>query len=340
MKNATYISLFLTVMLSLTSCAKDENETDTEISKRIFNAWLIENNYSHLTPTDVGIYIIEDTPGYGDTIDDSVYVFVNNVRTTMDGSISQHNSEELAIQLGTWTQLSRFNPSVWYTSNMGYGLRDMIIGANITDNKGTGGMRVGGRRKAIIPPWIINPDTGDEIESESPVYIYDLEVAGYTEDIIKYQIDSLERFKEHFPGGLLADVDSTYYGMYAKNFPTETEENDTIAEGASISLWYIGRYLDGMVFDTNIKDSAKFYHMYNSGKTYSALSFTFYKDSANAVDNNSTVKGFTHAVRSMERYGDHSMTFFTSDWGYGSSGSGNIPGYEPLYFNIWIKEQD
>lgn len=339
MKRTIYISLILAAVTVSVSCARDVNESDTDISKRIFNAWMIESGYQDIKPTDVGIYIIDDTPGSGATVDDSMYFFVKQIRTTMDGSISAHNYEDLAKQLGTWTVQSRFTPTVWYSASMGIGLRDMVIGADITDNKGTGGMRVGGHRIAIIPPWVIDPDSGEEVVSESAVYIYDLTITDCTDDIIAYQIDSLERFKSHYPGGILKNIDSTYYGLYVKTYPTTVEENDTITEGSSISLWYIGKYLDGTVFDTNIKDTAKFYRIYNSSSTYSALSFTFYKDSANVVDNNSTVKGFTLAVREMKNYGDTCRTFFTSNWGYGSSGSGNIPGYEPLYFDIWIKDE-
>jgi len=339
MRQNAYRLLLLTALLSNASCARDVGETDTEVSKRIFDAWMIESGYSDLKPTDVGIYIIEDIPGTGASVDDSMYFYVNHVSTTMDGSISSHNNEDLAIQLGTWTKKSRYTPSVWYSATMGYGLRDMIIGANITNNKGTGGMKVGGRRKAIIPPWVINPETGEEVTSESPVYIYDLEITDCTKDIIAYQIDSLERYMSHHPD-VWKGVDSLHYGLYIKTYPTKVEDNDTITEGASIDLWYIGKYLDGTVFDTNIKDSAKFYRIYDANATYSVLSFNYYKDSTNLFDNNSTVKGFTYAVRSMTRYGDCCKTCFTSDWGYGMSGSGNIPGYEPLYFDIWIKEKD
>lgn len=335
MKRYTEFSLVATAFLSLSSCAVETSESNAELSKKTFDAWMIENHYDHIQPTDVGIYILEDIPGTGNLVEDEMFIYVNQVKMTLDGTISSHNSEKLAIQLGTWDKFKRYTPTVWNTANLDYGLRDMILGANITDKKGTGGMRVGGHRKAIIVPWLKSPTTGKEIASDGTVYIYDIEITDATNDIIQHQVDSLESFKRHYQGGILADIDSTYFGFYAKCFPTTEVQNDTIAINASISLWYIGRYLDGVIFDTNIKDTAKFYNIHNDSKTYTALSFTYVRDSS-VVSGNSTVAGFAHALRFARNYGDHCKTFFTSDYGYQSSGKGSIPGYEPLYFDIWI----
>ncbi|MBQ0006205.1 MAG: hypothetical protein KBS57_02230 [Alistipes sp.] len=335
MKRHIGYTLLTAALLLFSSCAVEKSESSVEISKKTFDSWLIENHYDHIKPTDVGIYILEDVPGTGSLVEDGMFIYVNQVQTKLDGTIYSHNNEDLAIRLGTWNKFARYTPTVWNTAKLDYGLRDMILGANITDNKGTGGMRVGGYRKAIIVPWIKNPYTGKEVASDGTSYIYDIEITDATNDIIQYQVDSLESFKRHYPGGVLADVDSTYFGFYAKCFPT-TEVNDTIAINASISLWYIGRYLDGVIFDTNIKDTAKFYNIYNDSKSYNALSFTYARDSTSAVSNNNMVTGFSHAIRFTRNYGDHCKTFFTSDYGYNASGKDKIPGYEPLYFDIWI----
>jgi len=339
MKKNTSTFLLVILLMALVSCAVDKAESSTDTSRRIFNSWMITNGLSDLKPTDVGIYVLSDSTGSGDIIRDCTYIFVKYVKKSLDGSISSHNYEDLAVQLGTWTKFSRFTPTVWLTYGLGIGLRDMILGANITDNVGTNGMKVGGRRQAIIVPWLKDPSSGDEVTSGDAAYIYDVQVTGWTKNITTYQVDSLENFKKNYRGGHLADLDSTYYGMYFKNYPTQKEENDTIADGTSISLWYIGRYLDGVVFDTNIKDSAKFYRIYDESNTYSTLSFTYYLDSATVVSSNSMVRGFSYAIGKMKNYGDHCETFFISNYGYGSSGKGNIPGYEPLFFDIWIKEQ-
>jgi len=331
--------VFAAAAAVMVSCAKETSESNLEVSKRIFDSWMTVNGYDTITPTSVGIYITEDKPGTGKYVTDSVYVFVKYSRFNMDGTISSHNQEDLAIQLGTWNKKTRFTPTPWYLPNSGLGVRDMLKGTVINDSTNLGGMRVGGTRTAIIPYWLKDPESGEEVTaSDGSVYIYTITVTDLTKDIVKYQVDSLEQFKKHYPRGILANVDSLHYGMYAKTFYAPVT-NDTIPEGNSISLRYIGKYLDGKVFDTNMKDTAKFYGLYDESNSYSSMSFSFYKDSTNAVGNNTTVKGFALALTQAKRYGDHVKTFFTSQYGYGITGSGNIPAYEPLYFDIWIEEE-
>ena len=97
--------------------------------------------------------------------------------------------------------------------------------------------------------------------------------------------------------------------------------------------------MDGTVFDTNIEDTARKYRIYSSGNTYSALSFQFEAKEDDAIDENSFVQGFTKALWRIG-YGGHAVTFFYSNLGYGDNGSGDIPAYVPLFFELWIEEYE
>ena len=143
----------------------------------------------------------------------------------------------------------------------------------------------------------------------------------------------------------------------------EGTAKDTIAENESADVWYVGRLLDGYVFDTNIADTAKKYGLYQSDKTYEALSVTYeskYEDMATGAgsinvaggssnsgssdaegEGGNYVPGFAKALKCM-KYGDHAITFFGSGWGYGStgtmSGGSGVPAYSMLYFDIYVEE--
>lgn len=337
MKRLVYI-LFLTsaAVCMFFSCAKDKNETEEETSKRILNSWLLVNGYGDVTPTYSGNYILSDEEGSGDMLVDSIFVMVNYYTASMSGTYSAYTQEDLAIQMGTWSKTGRYTPKIWYLPYQGVGVRDILIGQG-TGTDRTGGMRTGGARCAVVVPWAKNPSTGKPVShSDYTPLIYDIEVVDYTTDIYDYQIRHVEQFIEE---NNWTERDSVYYGLYMENTLTDPEK-DTIADGTSISLWYVGKYLDGQVFDTNIKDTARFYDIYDESRSYSSSSITFYQDSSSIMENSSYVKGFTLAVNRMRRYGDRCHTAFISTWGYGEEGNGDIPGYTPLFFEIWVEDND
>jgi len=336
MKRLIYISLCIAVSCIFSSCAKDKNETSEEVARRLLNSWLLVNGYGDIGPTYVGDYNLSDEEGSGDMLLDSMYVMVNYAITGLDGSYSSYNQEDVAIQMGTWKKTGRYTPTIWYMPYQGIGVRDMLIGQGSGTDR-TGGMRTGGSRRTVIVPWVISPSTGKQVStSDYTPLIYDVEVVGYTTDITAYQIEQIEQFMEE---GKWTHRDSLYYGLHVETILTDPTK-DTLPDATSISLRYIGKYLDGQIFDTNIKDTAKFYGIYDEDNTYSASSITFSKDSSTIMENSSYVSGFTLAVSRMRYYGDRCHTAFISDWGYGDSGKNNIPGYTPLFFEIWVEDED
>ena len=39
-------------------------------------------------------------------------------------------------------------------------------------------------------------------------------------------------------------------------------------------------------------------------------------------------------------YGDHGVAYFYSGLGYGDNGKSSIPGFVPLFFELWIEENE
>ena len=134
-------------------------------------------------------------------------------------------------------------------------------------------------------------------------------------------------------------VDSTMFGYYYKqvNPPSDTT---TFPKDTTFYINYTGRLLDGKVFDTSIEDTAKVYGLYSAKKTYAPKYVNMkenYKDitmGASSSETGSTlVDGFSYCLSKM-RTGEKGICIFYSDLGYKGSGSGMIPAFSPLRFDI------
>ena len=132
-------------------------------------------------------------------------------------------------------------------------------------------------------------------------------------------------------------ADTTAEHLYLKKLEVHDSEEDTIPEGRTISVRYIGRMMNGQVFDTNIEDTAKFYRIWDSSRSYNALTISYYKNNEEQFNqDNSVVTGFGRAIQHMN-YNEKAVTLFSSQLGYGESGSKpSIPEYSPLVFWLWI----
>lgn len=87
---------------------------------------------------------------------------------------------------------------------------------------------------------------------------------------------------------------------------------DYLASGKVAQVKYTGKYLNGVVFDTNV------------GKS-DTLSVT--------AGGSSVITGFQRGVELM-RVGEKALFIFPSSIGYGTTGSGKIPGETPLIFEV------
>jgi FKBP-type peptidyl-prolyl cis-trans isomerase len=220
------------------------------------------------------------------------------------------------------------------------------------------GMKVGGYRKVIVPSWLMTSKefaTAEDYlnyydEDDSPSYsstIYELTVRDFTEDMNKWQIDSIVRFFSNdkvtiggtpadqiFAG--MAEADSVKTGFFYKQLEapvdTTTFKKDTV-----VYINYTGKLLNGLVFDTNIERVAKDNNLYSSSKTYEPMQINWaekYKDLTMTSSKSDMITGFAMTLwqmRSMEK----GVGVFYSNYGYGNSGSGlSIPGFAPLIFEI------
>ena len=334
-------------VLALCSCAKDPVEGPNDDSKLYFDSWA-QVFHPGASRTALGSVLIEDTPGTGTaagTADDYPCVQVRYTVRALDGSVVSSTDERLNRQLGSYVETGYYGPIVWNRTDGA-----LLPGVE----EAVAAMRCGGSRTLAIPGWLLGSytryDTAqeyiDNVSGADP-RIYEIHLDETIRDLKQWTADSLGRYvSRQFPGkGVL---DSLAYGIYyfrtGKPSSEESFKNDT-----TIYVNYIGRRLDGTVFDTNVKDTAKFYGIYSASQTYGPAKMKWYSSEGTYSDmtmtlsgsssSSSVIKGFSYALDHMHPH-EKGTAIFSYDWGYGASGSGaTIPAYSPLRFDFEIVDQ-
>lgn len=326
-------SLVLAMALAA-GCAKTPEEGANDAGKRYFDAWMTIN-YPELQPSGLGIYVIEEEPGTGVEVKEDGFVIADYTVTDLEGNISSYTAKDVAKQLGTYDTTSYYGPKVITTieSTIQAGLADAIIG-----------MKAGGRKKVIIPGWLMTYKTYDNPEdylinsSSGTNTIYDITVRDFADSINNYEIAQIEKYikadPETFNNRMVNDTTGFYYqpvevGNASEKFPEDT----------TIYINYTGKLLNGLVFDTTIEKIAKDNGLYTPSRTYEPTKITWgekYTDIKMGSSGSSTIPGFALTLWHMNPMGK-GIGIFYSALGYTYNGSGaSIPAYAPLIFEIEI----
>lgn len=331
MKDKRYISglAFAAALLLTGACAKEADEDETAAAERRVSSW-IEVHYPGIQPTEEGIYILDETPGTGDLwdLEGKGYAYVTLTARDLEGNVTQTGDEALARQIGSWSSTGYYGPTLWCIS-LG-GLPD-AYNAVLT------GMRIGGTRKAFLPSWTLT--------SGSSHTLLDLRFDYQSDNVNDYQVERLKEFSARY----MAGEDSTWYngtdgdrfGFYYHNLRLSDTPEEMPAD-TTVYINYTGRRLDGIVFDTTLADTAKFYGIYDRSKTYAPIPVQWasaYDGITMTSSKTEPIKGFQMLLYHM-RPGEKAIGAFYSELGYGSSGSGsNIPAFAPLSFTVDMVEE-
>ncbi len=334
MKKIVKTAAYLISALAFIGCAKTVPSGPNEAEQRYFNAWM-EVNHPGVSPTGLGIYILEEEVGTGAVVKEGGYMYADYIITDLEGNISSYTYKETAKQLGKFDTTAFYGPKVLTTieSTIQAGLADAVIG-----------MREGGRKKVIIPSWLMTFSKYDSKEdylkntSTGTNTIYDITVRAYTDSIQLYEIGQIEKYikdnPQIFDNRMVNDTTGFYYQPLSKSVSTEKFEKDT-----TIYINYTGRLLNGQVFDTTNEKIAKDSGIYSSTRTYEPTSINWgekYDDITMGSSKSSVIPGFALTLWHMHP-GEKGIGVFYSPLGYSFNGSGaTIPGYAPLIFEIEI----
>ena len=323
------------------SCARIISEGVNEAEQRYFNAWLKVNGISESQKAGRGVYILEKTEtASGTTVGADGYAIVEYTTTDLEGNITDYTDMEQAKQLGTYSPGSYYGPKVWTTTAE-------TIRAGLYD--GIAGMKIGERRRFIVPSWLMsykNLATEAEylaVSSDNSTTIFDVTVKDFTKDINQWQfskilqtINNKDFYDGAFNGTNIEDTTGVAYGMFYKTLEG-IEEEKAFEEDTTIYINYIGKLLNGLIFDTNVERIAKDNHVYSASRTYGPTAVQWGEDWSDiTLDESEVIGGFSRTLWQMAklRKGSKGVGIFYSELGYGYSGSSNIPGYAPLIFEI------
>ncbi|HOG24754.1 MAG TPA: FKBP-type peptidyl-prolyl cis-trans isomerase [Bacteroidales bacterium] len=336
MKKLIYLTaaLLVTMPVLVSSCARELTESTRQAHEKMLAAHVRVIHHDTLQKTESGLYYTVVHKGSGARTTDSSLVFVRETILDLNYNIRASTEESVARQLGAFSRSNAYIPLLWHMGNYSImmGLEEMLMD-----------MREGEMRRIWLPYWLSAYQEGGSSENTTAM-VYDLELVKVVSDIDKYQIDTLESFRNrHYPG-----VDSLERGFYKVTLVPGT--GDSVKSATTAKAWYIGKFLNGHVFDTNVADTAQKYRIYNTSKEYSILHVSMpvedqEDDTSQEEEEGSVVKGFSKCMQDM-KYGEIAVCFFHSDYGYKTEGKqssssgtylgGGIPSYMPLSFWIYV----
>ena len=337
------VLVFLAVASFLAgACAKSQTSATGEEAREYIQLWM-EKYHPGISANSDGLYILSETEGTGEEWNNQkAYVLVHSTIYSLDGTISSTTDSLLYKQLGTFVRGNYYGPR-YQTVGSGYSYAGMDALLK--------GMKIGGRRKAVIPAWMLTTsryNTQAEYIKNCTLtshLIYEITLEGQTDDPEKDAADFLANYVHQNYG---YDIQSVSY--ITDEEPDGTfwfisdisgfNEDDKLSETASIEINYTGKLAkNGTIFDTTVRKVAKDNRIYDDTRSYVPLSATMAASySEITVDQSSSyINGFKGGLHLMHWKGQKAVVLFTSKHGYSSSGSGNaIPGYAPLIFEIEI----
>lgn len=315
------------------ACSKSSEEGANDAAKRYFDAWRAIH-YPDAVQKD-GIYIIEDIPGTGAAWDmDTEIALATYTIRSLDGSVSSNTEESWAKKLGNWNQTYYYGPQVIITSgNSSYAGVEMMLD----------GMREGGTRTAIIPAWLMTQTRYEnlsdylEVDSGNSAAIYTINLKGVTNDLPEYEYRQMREYAIREWG--VSDTLSTA-AVFFKSHTDFDGEPAEMPKDTTVYINYIGRRMDGQVFDTSIADTAKFYHIYDSSKEYAPVSITYAEEAKDIkMGSSAPVGGFQYGLAAMHP-GEKASFLFGYALGYGTTAKSKlIPAYSALRFDIEMVEK-
>lgn len=310
--------LFIASVLVLISCSKEVAEGTDSVEKRVLEAHVKVVYNNTIQPTASGLYIINKKVGTGALVNKTGGVFVRYSTLDLKNNYISTTLDSVAKVVGGYSDSTYYGPVLFEMGNYTLirGLEEALVK-----------LREGSKVRLLIPSWLSDYDYQGSSRINSATRLYDIEVLKVIDSVAKFEIDSLKAFSAKHYGG----IDTLSRAYYYKSLYAGI--GDTLKSGDNIYYWYVGRLLDGFVFDTNIEDTARKYNIYNRSRSggYSAMQYTL-QDAASA--DGSVIKGLGKTFVNM-KHGGKAITFFSSEWGY-SGTQMSFGKYQPLLFYIEV----
>ena len=333
MKKLILLSVLSSILLM--SCAKEENESIDAVQDRLLKSYITVVHLDTLQPTALGYYVIKISEGTGASPKIGDWVRWDQVQRSLDETVITVTEKADAIQYG---QYNANMQTVHYVPNYGY-VDENYIARCLADIFPQ--MKTGAKYRLFVPARLMSPK-GSSIQSGYQSYIFDIILREVITDPLQCELDQITDYRDLFYSEI---ADSLQYGLYYKTiyiapdtvwqadslgvFQPIEKDTTSVVDGKKAHVTYVGRFLDGFVFDTNIIDSAKAHNIYDPSRSYDTLMVNVGNVGDSGVG---VVAGFEKIVRQLKS-GDKGIGFFISELGYGVYGSGSATGGYDIYGN-------
>lgn len=336
--------LTLVVAAGISSCAETV-EIDLEVKEQqSLDAWVakhVNKNGTRAVRQDNGLWV--EINDYGDTeslaTNDTVtWVKYNFTMRDMTGNIIFSRYEDVAKWQGTYTKHTHYVPDYIfcgeYAANLLEGTHYMMRNT-LTNHDGTKfNMHAGTKGTIYIPSSLAYGATGTSNDAGyggqyslngSVPSIIDFEIVHVTKDPVKDEENEVDKFIA--ATGNWKPVNDTLDYLYVdKKFRLpegeEAYKGDSIKIDSTVNIWYVGKFLDGFVFDTNI-DSIKRRAYGEVQSVGEALEFTVKENGDSADESGDDGSGYISAWNYTIPHllkGQWARIVATSFYCYGSSG--------------------
>lgn len=311
--------VFFFILGVMASCDRvTEDPKGDEMAR--FEAWIDINNLSaYKTPS--GLYFITEREGTGPIPVDSNYVLFSYAVRNLDGAVFETNYKDTAELYAFY---GIYNPRGHYVPLFKQYIKNSFSIPGVEE--AFDALKEGSKIRLIMSSDLAY---GGITHGNIPPYssiIYDIELEKVITDPEAYEQSIIDKYLVDSTGFELK-VDSIYYKRTKIGTGTTGIGKDSI-----VKVNYVGRFLDGYIFDSNIIQVAKdngFYDSRNPEK-WSPLEF-----SVGLEDPQSPILGFHVAVKQMQE-GEKAYIIIPSKYAYGKFGNTSIPPYSPLLFEIEV----
>jgi FKBP-type peptidyl-prolyl cis-trans isomerase len=232
MKNKFLLVFLAILVFALISCKKEDDSEQIDFEKRIFQAYLENNNIS-AEPTESGLYYIEETPGDGATPKNGDWVLINYDLYLIDG--------EQIIYTSDRTRSIEYNI---YDSRLIYGISKLQIGTNIAGfDEGLYKMKEGGKSRLLFMSDLGYGKQGAGLITSYSSLLIEVELLKVIPDPAAYE---KEMIAEYLESNNFMDIDTTKSGLYY--IPVEEGSGDSARMNAYVTVNIDGYLLDGRKF--------------------------------------------------------------------------------------------
>lgn len=316
MNGKFFLFLLMPFLLLVIGCDRVVDDSQGDEMARL-DAWLKVNNIT-TTPTPSGLYYISKQEGTGVTPVDSNWVIFSYVARSIDDVVYETTYKDTAKLYdiyGIYKKTTNYVPAYrQYLSNT-FTPKGLMEGISM--------MKEGGKARLIIPSKLGFGKNGFSLVPAYTTIVYDVELVKIVPDPEIYEKSKIAEYLASNPG-----FTSISDSIYIKTLTAGTVLGG-VAKDSIVQVNYTGRFLNGFIFDTNIKSVAIDSSIYVATKTYSPLEFT--------IGANTVKPGFEMAVKHMIQ-GEKVKVVIPSTYMYGelgsSSGATPIPPFATLVFEI------